>query len=115
MYKLIHKRSVKGIVYEGKPLDQTTIKGTLTFLVAYIIILMVSTIIVSLDNMGMTTSLGGVIATMNNIGPGFGICGAVGSYTSFSVLSKVVFIFDMLLGRLEIFPFLILFGAFRKR
>ena len=115
MYKLIHKRSVKGILYEGKPLEKSTIKGTLTFLVAYIIILMVSTIIVALDNKGMTTSLGGVIATLNNIGPGFGICGAVGSYTSFSVLSKIVFIFDMLLGRLEIFPFLILFGVFRKR
>ncbi len=115
LFKLTHKRSVRNVVFEGKPLESKTVQSTLTFLIAYVFIIVFSTILISIDGKGLLTSLGGAIATINNTGPGFGINGAVGNYAAFSILSKIVFIFNMLLGRLEIFPFLIMLGSIRKK
>lgn len=63
----------------------------------------------------MVTNISGVIATLNNIGPGLGKVGPLGNFSVYSWYSKVVFILDMLLGRLEIFPFLMLFTPKLKR
>jgi trk system potassium uptake protein TrkH len=67
-------------------------------------------LLISLDGYDMITNFTAVTATINNIGPGLGAVGPTGSFAFFSVPSKIVFIFDMLAGRLEVFPMLILFA-----
>ena len=78
------------------------------FLVAYILVFVASCLIVSLDTMDFTETFTSVAATLNNIGPGLGIVGPAGNYSSLSILSKSVLMFDMLAGRLEILPMLVL-------
>ena len=87
----------------------TVIRGTMAFFICYAAIAVVSILLVSLDNFGAETSVTSVFATLNNIGPGLSLeVGPFGSYASFSALSKVVLTLDMLLGRLELFPVLLL-------
>ena len=82
--------------------------GTTAFFAAYLLIIVTSVLIVSLDEKDMMTTLSAVIATFNNIGPGFGMVGPTGNFSHFSDLSKFVMSLDMLFGRLEIFPILFL-------
>ena len=65
-------------------------------------------LILSIDNFDLITTFTAVSATFNNIGPGLNMVGPTGNFFEFSVLSKIVMIFDMLAGRLEIFPLLVL-------
>jgi trk system potassium uptake protein TrkH len=67
-------------------------------------------VIISLDGFDFITNFSGVLATVNNVGPGFSVVGSTGNYSGFSVLSKLVFCFDMLAGRLELYPLLLLFA-----
>lgn len=106
---LIHPRSVKILRMNGKKIEHNTIRIVNTYLLAYIAIFTVSMVIVSLENYDFTTTFTSIVATLNNMGPGFGIVGPAGNFSSFSVLSKLVMIFDMLAGRLEIFPLLVFF------
>ena len=82
---------------------------------AYAVIAVGSVILVAIDNMDMETTISAVMTTLNNVGPGFGVVGPMGSFAEYSAFSKIIFSFDMLVGRLEIFPFLILFTAFAWR
>ena len=66
--------------------------------------------IIALENLDFTTTFTSVAATLNNTGPGLGIVGPVGNFSDFSILSKCVFIFNMLAGRLELFPIVLLFA-----
>ena len=77
----------------------------------------VSAVLVSLDNFDLVTTFTAVAATFNNIGPGLGLVGPTGNFSAFSPFSKLVLIFDMLAGRLEIFPLLLLFtpSVWKKR
>ncbi len=110
IHAVIHPRSVKKIYINNKSVSPEIVKRVLVYLGVYIVILVTSVLVVSIDGKDMTTNISGVIATFNNIGPGLGdIIGPVGNYASFSPLSKIVFMFDMLVGRLEIFPMLLLF------
>jgi trk system potassium uptake protein TrkH len=85
-------------------------------MLAYVVLLMGSVLIVSLDNFDFSTTFSAVIATMNNIGPGIEMVGPMGGFSEFSILSKLVFCLDMLAGRLEIFPFLMLLSlVWRKK
>ena len=86
-----------------------------SYLMAYAVIAAGSVILVSLDDMDMETTLSAVMTTLNNVGPGLAVAGPMGSFADFSVMSKIIFSIDMLIGRLEIFPFLILFTAFAWR
>ena len=106
--KIIHPRSVKAVKLDGKRVDSAVVKNTASFFVISMIVYVVSVFIVSFDSFDMTTSLTAVAATMNNIGPGLSLVGPTGNYSSFSNLSKIVMIFDMLAGRLEYFPILVL-------
>ena len=106
--KIIHPRSVKAVKLDGKRVDSAVVKNTASFFVISMIVYVVSVFIVSFDGFDMTTSLTAVAATMNNIGPGLSLVGPTGNYSSFSNLSKIVMIFDMLAGRLEYFPILVL-------
>ena len=106
----IHPKSVQRIKIDGKALDDDTLKSILIFFFAYIFIIILSVIIVSLDNFDFMTSFSAVIATVSNIGPGFEVVGPMGNYADFSYLSKLIFIADMILGRLEIMPVIALFS-----
>jgi len=79
---------------------------------AYLIIFAFSILIISIDNFDFTTNFTAIAATINNIGPGLAKVGPVQNFSIFSPLSKIVLIFDMLVGRLEIFPLLILFSPY---
>lgn len=115
--RIIHPRTVKKVRLEGKVIDHATARSVSTFLTAYIAIFAVSFMLISLDKYDMVTNLSSVAATINNIGPGFNVVGAVGNYSGFSDFSKFVLCFDMLAGRLEIFPILVLLSGhtFKKR
>lgn len=106
---LTHPRSVKKIRLNGNNVSEETIKSVGSFMIAYVLIVIVSTLMVSLDGADVQTTFTSVLATVGNIGPGLGDVGATGNYSQFSDLSKIVLSFDMLAGRLEIFPMLVLF------
>ena len=114
---LIHPRSVKQLKMDDNSIDRNTIRSINIFLISYFVIMGLSVLIVSIDNFDLTTSFTAVAATLNNIGPGLEVVGPTGNFAGFSVLSKLVLMFDMLAGRLEIFPMLLLFsvGTWRRR
>ena len=107
--KLFHPRSVTVIKLEGKPIDVSLSHSTVTYFMMYMVIMIVSCIAISVDNFDFTTNVTAVIACFNNIGPGLNVVGPMGNFSGYSVFSKLVLSFDMLFGRLEILPVLILF------
>lgn len=107
---LVHPRNVKLVKMDGKTVNHDIMRTTSMYLVLYIGLFAISFLLVSIDNMDFTTSFTAVAANLNNTGPGLGAVGPVGNYADFSILSKIVFIFDMLAGRLEIYPLLLLFA-----
>lgn len=107
---LVHPRNVKLVKMDGKAVNHDIMRTTSMYLVLYIGVFAISFLLVSIDNMDFTTSFTAVAANLNNTGPGLGAVGPVGNYADFSILSKIVFIFDMLAGRLEIYPLLLLFA-----
>ena len=107
---LVHPRNVKTVKLDGKTVDHSVMRTTSVYLIVYMGIFVLSFLLISLENKDFITSFTSVAASMNNTGPGLGEVGPVGNYTNFSVLSKCVFMFDMLAGRLELFPLLLLFS-----
>ena len=107
---LVHPRNVKLVKMDGKTVNHDIMRTTSMYLVLYIGVFAISFLLVSIDNMDFTTSFTAVAANLSNTGPGLGAVGPVGNYADFSILSKIVFIFDMLAGRLEIYPLLLLFA-----
>ncbi len=105
----LHPHSVSKIKMDGKPVEHEVVRSINVFLIAYLLIYAVSILIVSLDNFDCTTTFTSVAATINNIGPGLDLVGPAANFGILSVPSKLVLIFDMLAGRLEIFPLLLLF------
>lgn len=103
----IHPTAVKSIRLGGKVVSKETLRTTNVFLMAYIFIFVASFVIVCFEGFDMVTSFTAVTATINNIGPGLNIVGPTGNYSTFNMLSKWVLIFDMIAGRLEVFPVLI--------
>lgn len=110
MAALIHPRSVKVMKLEGKAVDSAMLRSIFSFLSAYLVIFVVSLLIVTLDGFDLETNFSAVAATFNNIGPGLGGVGPTSNFAGYSVLSKLVLSLDMLIGRLEIFPILLLFA-----
>lgn len=115
--RLAHPRSVRHLRLDGKTVDDAVMQNTFVYLVVFVLIYGISVLIVSLDGLDTTTTFTAVAATINNIGPGLGAVGPAGNFTCFSWLSKLVLIFDMLAGRLEIFPLMIFFlpATWKKR
>lgn len=113
--RISHPRSVKIITFDGNRVSDDTIRNTFAYFFIYAMIFAASVLVVSLDNFDFTTTTTSVIATLNNIGPGLGMVGATGNFSEFSILSKLVLISDMLLGRLEIFPLLFLFAPSKQK
>ena len=106
--RLVRPREVRTIRMDGKKLDRAVVRGALLFLVCYVVIFVLSLLIIQLENLDLETSFTAVAATLNNIGPGLSLVGPTANFSIMSPLSKVVLIFDMLAGRLEIFPILVL-------
>lgn len=106
---LLHPNSVKKIKMDNKVVDHETVRLANIYLITYVLLVSLSILIVSLNGFDLVTTVTSVVATFNNIGPGLGVVGPTGNYSSLSVLSKIVLIFDMLVGRLEIFPMIVLF------
>lgn len=105
---LIHPRSVKVVMMDGKRLEHTVVRAANIFLITYLLILAVSVLCISLDGHDFTTNVTAVVSALNNIGPGLEMVGPMGNYEFFSPFSKYVLMFDMLAGRLEVFPMLLL-------
>ncbi|WP_026520600.1 TrkH family potassium uptake protein [Butyrivibrio sp. FCS006] len=105
---LVHPKAVKRVFMDGHAVEGTTVKSVSAYLGLYVITLVVSIFLVSLDNFDYQTTVTSVIATLNNIGPGLGMIGPMGNYSEFSYFSKIVLMFDMLAGRLELLPFFII-------
>ena len=94
---------------DGKLVEHEVIRATNVFLITYLMIFTLSILLVSLDNHDLITNFTAVAATLNNIGPGLSLVGPTENFAFFSGGVKLVLIFDMLAGRLEIFPVLLLF------
>ena len=105
----IHPRSVNRIKLEGRPVDHEVMRSINVYLTTYMLIFSLSIVLVSIEGKDVVTTFTSVAATINNIGPGLAVVGPTGNFSAFSIFSKWVLIFDMLAGRLELFPMLILF------
>ncbi|MBQ7943300.1 MAG: TrkH family potassium uptake protein [Lachnospiraceae bacterium] len=105
----IHPRRICVIKMDKKGIEHETIRSCNVFIMAWLAVFLVSAMLISLDNVDTTTNFTAVLATLNNIGPGLNVVGPTGNFSEFSYFSKLVLIFDMLAGRLEIIPILILF------
>jgi len=110
IHRIIHPRSVYPVRINGKTVDEDVLSGVTVFFFAFICIFAVALLIVSAEGKDMISNFTAVTACIGNIGPGLGIVGPLGNFSSYSVLSKAVFSFCMIAGRLEIFPILLLFA-----
>jgi trk system potassium uptake protein TrkH len=108
--QVLHPSTVRVIRSNGSVVDETVVRNTNAYLAAYVIIMVISVILISLDGFSVTTNITAVFACFNNIGPGLEAVGPTCNFAGFSTLSKLVLILDMLAGRLEIFPILVLFA-----
>ena len=109
MYSYIHPKSVRSVKMDGKPVDNAMIHSVCVYLTTFLLLFCASVFIVSLEGRDLVTTVTAVIATINNIGPGLELVGPAGNFSMLSLLTKWTLIFDMLAGRLELFPLLILF------
>lgn len=113
--KTLSPRSVYTVKMDGKPVDDMTLRNVQSFFLIYMIVIIISTFLVSIGQplngkySNFETNFSAVIACFNNIGPGIGAVGPAGNFSGYSIFAKLVLSFDMLLGRLEIFPILLLF------
>ena len=108
--KVLHPQKVQIVRNNGQMVDEKVLENTNAYLAAYVVIVLLSFIVISLDGFSITTNISAVLACFNNIGPGFDAVGPTCNFAAYSPLSKIVLIADMLAGRLEIFPILILFS-----
>lgn len=107
--RAINPRRVLSVKNDGKPLDNAVVHGVMGYMMVYLAVMVLSMIVVSIDNFDLTTVSTAVITALNNIGPGLGKVGPTGNFSEFSVLSKLVLTFDMLAGRLELFSMIAIF------
>ena len=109
-FLLLHPKSVAIVKVNEKKIKDDTLQGVYVYFICYIAIFMVSVLLISLNNFDFATTFSGVLTTMNNVGPGIAAVGPIENFAAFSDFSKIIFCLDMLIGRLEIFPFLVLFS-----
>ena len=115
--KILNPQKVQVVRNNGKPVSETVLDNTNAYLAAYVVIVILSFLIISLDGFSTGTNLSAVLACFNNIGPGLEAVGPTCNFAAYSTLSKFVLILDMLAGRLEIFPLLVLLSrsAWKQR
>ncbi|WP_297998969.1 TrkH family potassium uptake protein [uncultured Oscillibacter sp.] len=110
MRKMLHPNAVTTTRFEGKALTDKHIRSVHLFLTVYLLVFTVSFLLLSLDGFDIVTTFTALTACINNIGPGLEVVGPMGNFSAFSWWSKLLLSFDMLVGRLEIFPMLLLFA-----
>ena len=108
MRRMLHPNAVSTVRMEGKPISDRHIRSVHVFLSVYLVVFTVSCLLLSLEQADLITTFTAVASCINNIGPGLEIVGPMGNFSSFSPWSKLLLSFDMLVGRLEIFPMLLL-------
>ncbi len=107
---IVHPRSVNLIKLDGYRVDEDSIRSVTGFIVLYVLILLASFLLISLDGFDFTTNMTAVTTCLSNVGPGLAMAGPVENLSFFSGAAKLVLCMDMLLGRLEIFPIIMLFA-----
>ncbi len=117
MFSFRHPRGVRAIRMDGRLVEHETVRVVNIFLISYVLIFAFSVLGISLDNFDMTTNFTAVAATFNNIGPGLSLVGPMENFDLFSDFSKYILMFDMLAGRLELFPMMVLISpaTWRKK
>ena len=105
--RLLHPRSVKSVMSEGKKLDDQTLNGVTSYFAVYVFCIVAIFILISFEPFGFETNFTASVACFNNIGPGFAGVGPTSSFADYSIFSKIILSFAMLLGRLEVFPLLL--------
>lgn len=108
LLKIIHPRAVYTVTLDGKPVNEQTLSEVLGFFFMYIIIFCGSVLFVSFEGKDIVTTISSVATTLGNVGPGLEIVGPMGNFSSFTVFSKLIFSFCMIVGRLEIYPMILL-------
>ena len=106
--QVLNPKKVMAVRNNGTSVDERVLSNTNAYLAAYVIILVISILLISVDNFSVETNLSAVFSCFNNIGPGMAAVGPMCNFAAYSAFSKVVLIIDMLAGRLEIFPILVL-------
>ena len=106
---MVHPRQVKKIKMDSHTIDHEIVRSVNVYMVAYLMIFAVSLVLISFENHDLITNFTAIAATINNIGPGLELVGPTANFSFFSAPTKIVLIFDMLAGRLELFPMLLLF------
>ena len=109
LHQFIHPQRVEKIVVDGHPVPHEVLRSINVFLITYFVVFSMSVLLVGFDNHDLITNFTAVAATLNNIGPGLELVGPIRNFALFSDGAKLVLIFDMLAGRLELFPLLLLF------
>ena len=109
MHLSLHPRGVRRVRFEDRDVEEDTVRAVSLYFAAVAFIVCLSTLLVALEGQDLVTTFTAIIATFNNIGPGLNAVGPTCNFGGFTDLSKAVLIFDMLTGRLEMFPMLMLF------
>lgn len=109
LHQFLHPRNVRKVKMDGKMIEHEVVRQTNVFMVAYVFIFAFSVLILAIDKKDLITNFTAVAATFNNIGPGLELVGPIANFSIFSNPAKLILTFDMLAGRLEIFPLLLLF------
>ena len=114
--RMLRPRSVAQVHIDGQLASEDMIQNAYSYLSAYCAIILLSMLLIAIDGFSLETNITAVLACLNNIGPGLDMVGPTGNFSHFSGFSKLVLSFDMLVGRLEIFPMLLVFvpSAWRK-
>ena len=115
LQRMIHPSKVQLITFDGKEVPKSVVDQIMSYFGCFMLILGITLLIVSLDGFDFESTVSACFACIGNIGPGFGICGPLGNFADFSVLSKLTLSAAMLIGRLEIYPVLIFLAPFLGR
>ena len=117
IHQIVHPRSIEVVKLDSKVVEEKTIRSVLLFICTYLLIALVSALIISLDNVTLGVALSSAVTSLSNVGPGLESVGPAFNFSAFSVRAKLVMSFCMILGRLEIFPILVLLSpsAWKKQ
>ena len=112
--QLIHPKQMKKVKMDGRPIEHEMVRSVSVYLVCFVLVFGVSMFVMAFDNLDLVTNFSAVLACLNNVGPGLEVAGPMSNYAVFSTPAKLVLIFDMLAGRLELFPILLELTRIRR-
>ncbi len=110
MRKMLHPNAIATVRFEGKTLSEQTVRSAYQYITVYLLVFAASFLLLCLEGLDLVTTTTALITCINNVGPGLELVGPMGNFSMFSYASKLLLSFDMLLGRLEIFPILLMFA-----